>query len=55
MFEFGKHAVFIWGSYGAVFVALAGLIVWLIFDGRRNAARIAEFEARGVSRRSSGE
>ncbi len=54
MFEFGKHAVFIWGSYGAVLVVLAGVIVWLIGDGRSLARRLNELEARGVSRRSSG-
>ncbi len=54
MFDFGKHAVFIWGSYGAVLIVLGGLIVWLIGDGRKLAAKIAAFEKRGVTRRSGG-
>ena len=51
MLDFGKHAVFIWGAYGAVFVVLAGLTIWLIARGRVLAARLADFEARGITRR----
>jgi len=51
--DLGKHAVFIWASYAAVVLAIGGLVVWLILDGRRHAARLAELEARGIRRRSS--
>jgi heme exporter protein D len=52
MFDLGKHAVFIWSSYGVVVVVLAGLIAWLISDGARLRRRLADLEARGVRRRS---
>lgn len=50
--DLGKHAVFIWSSYGVVAVVLIGLAVWLISDGARLKRRLAELEARGVRRRS---
>lgn len=53
--DLGKHAVFIWASYGAVVLSIGGMIAWLILDGRRHAARLAELEARGVRRRSSSQ
>lgn len=49
----GPHAAFIWLSYLAVAVAMAGLIAWLVLDGRRHARQLAELEARGVRRRSA--
>lgn len=52
MVDLGKHAVFVWASYGAVAIVLGSLIVWLVSDGRRLAARLAAFEARGIKRRS---
>jgi heme exporter protein D len=51
MIDLGKHAAFIWASYGVVFVTLAGLIVWLIADGARLRRRLADLEARGIRRR----
>ncbi len=53
MFDLGKHAVFIWSSYGVVVVVLAGLIAWLISDGARLRRRLGDLEARGVRRRSA--
>jgi len=52
MLDLGKHAIFIWSSYGAVAVVLAALIFWLVAEGRRLSARMNDFEARGVKRRS---
>lgn len=52
--ELGRHAVFIWASYGAVVTVLAGLIGWLVYDGARLKRTLADFEARGIRRRSQG-
>jgi heme exporter protein D len=50
--DLGPHAAYIWSAYAAVGVGLAILIVWLLFDGRRQRRLIDELEARGVRRRS---
>jgi heme exporter protein D len=49
----GPHAGFIWASYATVALALAGLIGWLVFDGRRLQRKLDALEARGVRRRSA--
>ena len=53
VFDLGKHAAFIWASYGAVFSVVAGLLRWLWRDGRRQRAALADLERRGVRRRSA--
>jgi heme exporter protein D len=50
--DLGPHAAYIWASYAAVAVALAGLVAWLILDGRHQQRLIDELEARGIRRRS---
>jgi heme exporter protein D len=50
--DLGPHAAFIWSAYGAVALVLAGLIAWLVLDGREQQRRLADLAARGVSRRS---
>jgi len=52
--DLGPNAAFIWSAYGFATVVIAGLIGWLVFDGRVQKRRLQEFEARGVSRRSAG-
>lgn len=52
--DLGPHAGFIWASYGAVAFVLAVLVAWLLWDGRRQRALLAELETRGVRRRSRG-
>lgn len=52
MMDLGRHAVFIWSSYGVVAVVLAALIAWLLFEGRQLRRQLADFEARGITRRS---
>ena len=52
--DLGPHAGFIWASYGAVGLVLLVLLVWLIFDGRRQRRLLEELEARGIRRRSRG-
>jgi heme exporter protein D len=49
----GPHAGFIWASYCVVALALAGLIGWLVFDGRRLQRQLDALDARGVRRRSA--
>ena len=51
--DLGPHAAFIWASYGAVTFVLAGLIVWLLADDRKQRRTLAEMEASGVTRRSA--
>jgi heme exporter protein D len=49
----GPHAVFIWSSYAAMALGMAGLLAWLFVDGRKQKRALADFEARGVRRRSA--
>ena len=49
--DLGPHAAFIWASYAIYATVLALLILWLVMDGRRLKAKLADLEARGVSRR----
>ncbi|MEM8973680.1 MAG: heme exporter protein CcmD [Pseudomonadota bacterium] len=44
MFDFGKHAFFIWGSYGTVIVVIAALVWWLVSDGNRYATALKRLE-----------
>ncbi len=49
--DLGPHAAFIWASYAAVTVTIGGLIAWIVYDGVRQRAALAELEGRGVRRR----
>jgi heme exporter protein D len=53
--DLGPHAAFIWAAYFVVGAVLAGLVLWLVVDGRRQQRLIEELEARGVRRRSGRE
>jgi heme exporter protein D len=48
-----RHAPFIWASYGAVTLVVAGLLAWLWLDARRQRGALADLERRGVRRRSA--
>ena len=52
MFGLGPHYAFICASYAIVAFVLAGLIVWIVWDGRTQRRLLAELEAQGVTRRS---
>lgn len=52
MFGLGPHYGFIFASYAIVAFVLAGLIVWIAWDGRTQRRLLAELEAQGVTRRS---
>jgi heme exporter protein D len=54
LLDLGPHAAYIWASYAVVAVVLAGLVVWLVVDGRRQQRLLDELDARGVTRRSGG-
>jgi heme exporter protein D len=53
--DLGPHAAFIIASYAVVAIVMAGLITWLILDGRRHQRALDALEARGVRRRSQAE
>lgn len=48
----GPHASFIVASYALATAVVLILIVWIAIDYRRQKARLREFEASGVTRRS---
>jgi len=49
----GPYAAYIEGSWLIVTVVVAGLIGWLVHDGRQQAAALAALDARGIKRRSA--
>lgn len=51
--DLGPHAAFIWLSYGAVWSIVAGLALYLLFDGRRVSRRLEALEARDAQRRGT--
>jgi heme exporter protein D len=51
--DLGPHAAFIWISYVAVAVVVAGLIGWLFLDGKKQTAALEALGKRGIRRRSS--
>jgi heme exporter protein D len=53
MFDLGPHAGFIWVSYGAAVILVAGLIFWTWAGEREQQQRLADLERRGLRRRSS--
>ena len=53
MFDLGPHAGFIWVSYGAAALLIAGLIFWAWAGEREQQQRLADLERRGLRRRSS--
>lgn len=53
MMDLGRHAAYIWASYGVVVVVLTLLIGWIIADSRRQRRILDELEAQGMTRRSA--
>jgi heme exporter protein CcmD len=41
MIELGQHAGFIIGAYAGVFLGVAALIGWTVFDSRHMSRRLA--------------
>ncbi len=54
MIEAGAHGGFILAAYAVTVLVLAALVAWIVLDGRAQRRRIADLEARGIRRRSSG-
>jgi len=50
--DLGPHAAFIESAYAIAVAIVAGMILWVIGDHRRQARRLAELEARGEGRRA---
>jgi heme exporter protein D len=50
--ELGPHAAFIETAYTIAVAIVAGMIIWVVSDHRRQARRLAELEAKGQMRRS---
>ena len=44
--------LYVIAAYSAVALVLGGLIAWVVLDGRRRTAELADLEARGIRRRS---
>jgi heme exporter protein D len=50
--DLGPHAIYVWASYAATALTLAGLVAWLVLDGRHQQHLIDELDRRGIRRRS---
>jgi heme exporter protein D len=50
--DLGPHADFIIGAYAFATLIVAGMIGWIVLDHRRQTRRLADLEARGLTRRS---
>jgi len=48
----GPHAAFIVTAYAAAAVVIGALIAWVLLDHRAQLRKLADLDARGVSRRS---
>ena len=50
--DLGPHSAFIVTAYAAAVIIIGGLIAWVLLDHRRQLRKLADLEARGVTRRS---
>jgi heme exporter protein D len=48
----GPYAAFIVGAYAVATAVIAGMVLWVWLDYRRQLRMLADLEARGVTRRS---
>ncbi len=51
--EISYHGGFIIAAYAVTILVLAGILLWIVLDGRAQKRRLAELEARGIRRRSA--
>ncbi|HEX5997844.1 MAG TPA: heme exporter protein CcmD [Hyphomicrobiaceae bacterium] len=52
--DLGPHAAYILACYAITALVLAGLVAWLVLDGRHQQRLLDALDARGVRRRSGG-
>lgn len=50
--DLGPHAAFIVTAYAAAAIVMIALALWVTLDYRTQRRKLAEFEARGMTRRS---
>ncbi|AUX78195.1 heme exporter protein CcmD [Sinorhizobium americanum] len=48
-----SHAAYVFASYAAAFAVVAGLVVWVVGDGRARQRELRALEAAGIRRRSA--
>ncbi|HZP21076.1 MAG TPA: heme exporter protein CcmD [Bauldia sp.] len=48
------HGDFIFAAYCVTVLVIAGVILWVVLDGRWQRRRLAELDAQGIRRRSAG-
>ena len=51
--DLGPHAAFIVTAYAAAVIIIGGLVAWVLLDYRAQRRKLAELDARGVTRRSA--
>jgi heme exporter protein D len=51
--DLGPHAAFIWAAYAVTFVAVLGLVIFIVQDDRRQRQLLADLERQGITRRSA--
>lgn len=49
----GPHAIFIVAAYGVSISVVCALVIWISADYRLQRRRLADLEARGITRRSA--
>ena len=54
MIDLGPHAAFIIAAYLMAAIVVLGLIAWVIADHDAQRRLLADLEARGATRRSTG-
>lgn len=48
-----SHAAYVFASYAVAFAVVAGLVLWVVGDGRARQRELKALEAAGIRRRSA--
>ena len=48
----GPHAAFVVTAYAVAVIVIGGLVAWVLLDYRAQLRKLANLDARGVTRRS---